>query len=78
MLARHLFELVLTEEVERIGQRLKELKEDKEALKLFVNAQRKEVEEKEEHAQRCITFFTSLSQDRSKDLDDARVRRKNA
>ncbi|KIM79605.1 hypothetical protein PILCRDRAFT_823142 [Piloderma croceum F 1598] len=75
---RQPFKLVLIEEVERIGQRLKELKEDKEALKLFVNAQRKEVEEKEEHAQRCITFFASLSHDRSRDLDDARVRRKNA
>lgn len=69
---------MLIEEVERIGQRMKELKEDKEALKLFVNAQRKEVEEKEEHAQRCITFFASLSHDRSRDLDDARVRRKIA
>ena len=77
MVAHHLIALALIEEVKRISQRLKELEEDKEALELFVNAQRKEVQEKEEHAKRCITFFASLSQDRSRELDDARVRRKN-
>jgi hypothetical protein len=75
---RHHIDLWLVEEVERMGRRLNELKNDEEALKLFVDAQRKDVEEKQEHAIRCTKFFATLSLDRSRDLDDARDRRKVA
>jgi hypothetical protein len=61
-----------------MGQRLKELENDKDASKLFLDTQRKDVKEKQEHAERCRIFFADLIQYRSKDLDDARSRRKDA
>jgi hypothetical protein len=75
---RHQNELWLVKDVERIAQRLKELENDRDALGVFFDTQRKDVEGKQEHAQRCRIYFANLSDDRSRDLEKARTRRKEA
>ena len=75
---RHHNVLWLVKDVELMSQRLRELEDDEHALRLFVGAQRKNVEEKQDHAQRCKTFFSNLSGDRSRELEDARARRMDA
>jgi hypothetical protein len=75
---RYRNELWLVRDVERVGERLKELKNDEDGLRLFIDTLKKDVKEKQEHAIRCRIFIAELNNDRTKDLDDARSRRKDA
>jgi hypothetical protein len=71
LLERHKTDL---KDVERMGQRLQELVNDRDAPMLFVDSQRKDVEEKQEHPKKML-IFTHLNDVRCRDLGHARSRR---